>query len=47
LLATVDAETMRQGRTPKQRTKRQPVLCVVAELALDQVGDGRRDDCER
>jgi hypothetical protein len=37
LLATVDAETMRQGRTPEQRAKQQPVLRVVPEPALDQV----------
>jgi hypothetical protein len=37
LLATVDAQTMRQGRTPKQREKQQPVLRVVPESALDHV----------
>jgi hypothetical protein len=31
LLTTVDAETMKQGRTPKRRSTPEPVLRVVAE----------------
>jgi hypothetical protein len=33
LLASVDAETMRQGRTPKPRTNQKPTLQVIAEPA--------------
>jgi hypothetical protein len=35
LLATVDAETMRQGRTPKPRAIRKQRLHVVAESAVE------------
>ena len=35
LLATVDAETMREGRTPKARDRQKPRLRVVAEPVLE------------
>jgi hypothetical protein len=44
LLATVDAETMRRGRTPKKRALRESVLRVVPESTLETGGGGRHRD---
>jgi hypothetical protein len=40
LLATVDAATLRQGRTPKDRARRAPVLRVIAEPQLEKAASG-------
>jgi hypothetical protein len=37
LLASVDAETMRQGRTPTKRARREPVLREFSEPASEQL----------
>jgi hypothetical protein len=37
LLETVDAEAMRQGRTPKKRARERPALRVVSESSLELV----------
>ena len=47
LLASVDPETLRQGRTPKRHSTLEPVLRVVTDPAVEQevtpaAGDSRK-----